>query len=93
MNDIDELKIFCANFKQIREILILSKQQMSKLLNVSVATVTGLENGLIPRRVGVNLLLAIYENFEIAPAEMFCRFLANRKFGIFPTFLDKFRSP
>ncbi|MBQ7010141.1 MAG: helix-turn-helix transcriptional regulator [Clostridia bacterium] len=67
----NEIKTFCNNVKKLREIHKISKQQMAKILGISVRTLTSIENGIIPPRASVDIIFNLCSYFPITPNELF----------------------
>lgn len=71
MNLASERFIFCENVKRLRQKEKLSKREMSKILGIGVKTLTAIESGIIPPRMGCTMLLKIHKSFGIRPEDMF----------------------
>ena len=67
----DEIRILCENIKKLRSICKMSKKEMASTLGISVASLTKLENGILPPRLDCCFLIQIYRNFGITPSQMF----------------------
>lgn len=68
-NTDNEIFYFTKNIALIRNKNKLSKTKMAKLLGISTKTLNKLENGVIPPRIGVNVIFNIQDNFGI-PAKL-----------------------
>ena len=66
-----EKLIFCENVKQLRKLHGLSKSKMAKLLGISTAGLSAIENGIIPPRMSCAVILRASDAFGIAPKELF----------------------
>ena len=71
----EEIKDFVQNIIWIRKYHRLSKKQMASLSGISVYSLNKLEKGVLPKRLGVNVLFNIEKNFNIFPRQLF-----NEKF-------------
>lgn len=60
-----EIKQLCANIRYLRERAGLSKTRMAKIMGVTTATLTKIEEGTLPRRTGVKVLLRLSDRFGI----------------------------
>lgn len=67
MNNKNSIEL-CKNIKDLREFYKISKKSMSKLLGISVKSLTNLENGYIPQRMSVNVIIRICNIFNIMPS-------------------------
>ena len=70
MNNYFEIESFCKNMRNLREANNLSKKEMAHKLNVSVATISNIENGTIPPRLSYIIIVDIYNEFGIIPSQM-----------------------
>ena len=66
-----EIMFFCENIKALRKINNLSKKEMAKLIGIGTKSLTLIENGRLPPRLGCDVLFEIQKNFGIAPKTMF----------------------
>lgn len=71
MNRNEELKTFCGNVKLIREKLGFSKEKMAKIAGISVKSLSAIENGTVPKRLSVKMLINIYNNLGVHPTFFF----------------------
>lgn len=60
-----ESRQLCANIRDLRERAGLSKTRMAKIMGVTTATLTKIEEGTLPRRVGVKVLFRLSDQFGI----------------------------
>ncbi len=67
----NEIRILCENIKSLRSICKMSKKEIASKLGISVASLTKLENGILPPQLNCDFLFQIYRNFGITPAQMF----------------------
>ena len=65
-----EIKIFCINVKTIRQHERLSKKEMAKILHIGTRSLTMIENGILPPRIGVDILMRIHRRFGFRPSFM-----------------------
>lgn len=63
--------VFCGNIKYIRTKYELSQKEMAHRCGISLYTLRKLEQGIIPPKLGVEILYNIFYNFGILPGEMF----------------------
>ena len=68
---------FCANIRYLREREGLSKTRMAKIMGVTTATLTKIEEGTLPHRVGVKVLLRLSDQFGIRLNHFFLPGLAG----------------
>ena len=80
---------FCANIRYLREQEGLSKTRMAKIMGVTTATLTKIEEGTLPRRTGVKVLFRLSDQFGIRLNRFFLPGLA----GWPPEEEDEDRSP
>ena len=66
-----EEEIFCNNIRILRRRYQLKKPQMARLLHISVASLSKLEEGEIPPRLSAEVIFFIYQHFQIKPTDMF----------------------
>ena len=73
MNKILETNLnnFANNISYLRKHYGISKKRMSELLGISTATLNKIENGILPKRLSVEILYNIECNFRISPGEIF----------------------
>lgn len=63
-------RLFCTNLVRLRKHHQLTKKAMAKILNISLYSLNRLEAGIIPPRVTVGILYAIWNHFKRLPSEM-----------------------
>ena len=63
--------VFCQNIKRLREKNRLSKRQMARILHIGTKSLTMLENGIIPPRMDVAVLIYISSYFRVRPDMLF----------------------
>jgi len=64
-------QIFCFNVKKLRAAYGLSKKEMAKILHIGVASLTKMENGILPPRASYLIVIYICESFHVAPSQIF----------------------
>lgn len=72
-----ELKTLSKNIVWLRREKRLSKKEMAALLGIGVQSLTRLENGEVPPRLGVSTLFNIQTAFGISPRIIFTQYLGN----------------
>lgn len=70
-----QLKILAQNIAWLRKENRLSKKEMAALLEISVQSLTRLENGEVPPRLPVHVIFNIYNHFGILPKEQLTQYL------------------
>ncbi len=78
MNTKDELKNLCDNVVFLRQKNKLSKRFMAQKLHISIKTLTHIENGVIPKRLSVEFLFRIYDEFHISPKDMVSTLISTK---------------
>lgn len=68
-----EITLFCENIKALRKINKLSKKDMAKLIGIGTKSLTLIENGRLPPKLGCDVLFKIQKEFGIAPQTMFSK--------------------
>ena len=71
MKKFSDAKLFCNNVKALRLIFNLTKREMAEKLGISVGALTTIENGELPKRLDVNIVLRLHECFGLTPSEVF----------------------
>lgn len=66
-----EIANYTYNVKWLREHHHLTKKQMAKILDISISSLNKLESGTIPPRLGIKIIINIYNNFGIYSEDMF----------------------
>lgn len=67
----EEMAIFCANLKHLREKEGLTHKEMAACLGIGVETLKRLERGEIPPRVSVEVIFRASTVFGLHPKELF----------------------
>ena len=67
----DQMVLFCQNIRILRERNKLNKKEMANILNIGIASLTKIEQGLMPPRIGVNIIFRISQYFKIEPHKLF----------------------
>ena len=73
MNKETEIMLFCENIKSIRKTNKITKKEMAKLIGIGTKSLTLIENGRLPPRLGCDVLFEIQKEFGIAPKTMFSK--------------------
>ena len=73
MNKETEIMLFCENIKSIRKTNKLSKKEMAKLIGIGTKSLTLIENGRLPPKLGCDVLFEIQKEFGIAPKTIFSK--------------------
>ena len=68
----EEIITFCQNIKILRERNGLSKKKMAEILGIGVKSLSNLEQGIMPPKMGTNIIFKISQHFKIKPCELFC---------------------
>lgn len=71
MSNEKEIRTFCENIRYLRKKNGLSKKEMAKKLSIGIKSLNSIGSGIIPKRVTVDIIYAIYENFGILPKDIF----------------------
>ena len=66
-----EVDVFCRNVKTLRERHGLSKKEMAKILGVGAESLTKIEQGIIPDRTSVSIVIKLSQYFNIEPHKLF----------------------
>lgn len=66
----DEL-VFCENIRLLRKVMRLNQKEFSKIMGVSVATLSKIERNMIPERMGVEVVFNISHSLGIEPKVIF----------------------
>ena len=67
----EEFKRFVENIRDLRIKNGLSKTQMAEKLDVSVYTIRKLENGIMPKRLSIEVVFKIEKEFGIKASKQF----------------------
>ena len=67
----EEMAVFCRNVKMLRAGHGLSKKEMAEILGIGTASLTKLEQGIIPDRVSVSIVIKLSRYFGIKPCKLF----------------------
>ena len=70
MNTNQYIIAFCNNVKRIRLERGLSKKEMAEKLNISVKSLSIIEGGSIPKRLSVQVIYTLCDEFEIKASEI-----------------------
>lgn len=66
-----ELETLAKNIKHIRKTHNISKEKMSKILNIDIATMNKIEKNIIPKELTSDIFYLLYDYFNIKPSELF----------------------
>ncbi|MBE6548917.1 MAG: helix-turn-helix transcriptional regulator [Ruminococcaceae bacterium] len=64
---------FSKNMKAIRTKNNISKKEMAKILVIGIGSLLKIENEILPPKLEANILIKIYNKFEILPSELFSK--------------------
>lgn len=64
-------KTFCLNVKKLRTAYGLSKKEMAKILHIGIASLTKMEDGILPPRMSYEVVLYICKYFHVTPDQIF----------------------
>lgn len=64
-----ELENIIYNIKWLRKHYGLSKKEMAELLNISIYSINKLEKGILPPRLKVDVIFAVWKHFGVSPTE------------------------
>lgn len=67
----NSLSILFRNITALRKHYGYSKKQMAHLLGIGIGTLNKIETGIIPPRLGVEVVFAICREFHIRPSVLF----------------------
>ena len=71
MKKFSDVKLFCNNVKVLRLIFKLTKREMAEKLGISLGALTTIENGKLPRKLDVSIVIRLHESFGLTPSEIF----------------------
>lgn len=75
-----ELRIFCENVRYLRRIHGLSLAEMSQMLEIDMAQMQSLEDGIVPKDMEITVLFSIEKAFQL-PASCLLEPFFNAKTG------------
>ena len=67
----EEIMIFCQNIKRLREKNELSKKEMADILEIGLTSLVKIEHGIVPPRMGADVIFKTSQYFKIKPHELF----------------------
>lgn len=67
----NEKENFCRNVKKLRANNFLTKTEMARKLKISMYTLNKIESGELPRRLTVEIIYAIVDEFDIKAEDLF----------------------
>ncbi|MGN0570719.1 MAG: helix-turn-helix domain-containing protein [Candidatus Fimenecus sp.] len=71
MKKTEELQIFCKNITDLRVKNNLTQKEMAEKLGIAPASISMLEQGIVPPKLGCAIFVSIYKHFGIVPKDMF----------------------
>lgn len=74
MENDEQLAEFCRNILRLRKVSRLTQKEMAKILGCSVRSLSMLEHGKFPERLGVEVIFRAARYFHISPGELFLPF-------------------
>lgn len=72
-----ELENFMYNIAWLRKHYGLSKRKMAELLDIGLWSLNQIEKGIMPPRLGVDILFALRKNFGLRIADLLSRRLGE----------------
>ena len=63
------LDLFCHNIHSLRKYCKLSQKEMAGQLHIGIKSLRKLENGVIPPRLDIHILLYIHRNYGFTPTQ------------------------
>lgn len=66
-----DIEIFCENIKKLRKQHNLTKKEMARKLRISIPTLNIIEKGELPKRLTVDIIYAIVDEFNIRADDLF----------------------
>ena len=66
-----QFEMFYQNIKILRESVGFSKKEMAKILGIGVASLSKLEQGVLPPRAEVSIIFELSQHFNIQPHKLF----------------------
>ena len=70
----NDLQLFCENVVYIRKKYRITLTSMARRLHTTVATLKRIENGEMPKKVTVEMLINVCQSFGYRPSELFLPF-------------------
>ena len=71
----DSVSVFCRNISGLRKQYGYSKKEMAQLLGIGIRSLNKIECGVLPPRLTVDVLFAVYEHFHIWPSVLLSQVL------------------
>ena len=65
MKSDEQIATFCENVKMLRERSGLSKKEMAEIMGIGIKSLEKIENGVLPPRTGVDVLIRLSQKFDI----------------------------
>lgn len=72
-----DIEIFTHNITWLRQHHKLSKTKMANILGIGLKTLNQLERGILPPRMTIDVLFAIYDHFGISPFHQLTKWLSD----------------
>lgn len=79
---INSIAIFFRNISGLRTHYGYSQKYMAQLLGIGVGSLRKIERGMIPSRLEIDIVFAVYKHFGISPSVLFSQ-------ELFPLFNDE----
>ena len=73
MDNSREIENFLHNIAYLRRQHGLSKQEMARRLEIGVHSLNMIEEGILPPRMGISIIYAIYHHFGLLPSVLVSR--------------------
>ena len=67
----NEFENFLYNIVYLRKTNNLSKKEMAGILGISIYSLNMLEKGIIPTRLGVEIIFKIQQHFSVSAKDLF----------------------
>lgn len=72
-----EFEYFCENVKFLRQRASLSQKEMARIMKVSVKTLSRIEHGELPLRLGVEVAMRLCSRFCVSADQLLFQRLAE----------------
>ena len=82
MQNDTQIENFCHNISYLRRLYGFSKQEMAKRLNIGVYSINLLEAGIMPPRLRVSVIYAVYQQFGLLPSVLLSGILDDTNFDL-----------
>ncbi len=67
--------IFCENIKRLRQKEGLTKEKMSRILEITIEELELIEKGILPSSISVDILFIVFDNYKISPGKMLTKII------------------